>query len=209
MFQRITRLLLYTLLAFFLVLMIRIILPYLGLDTDVAFLRIKQQYLDNQVWLIAFFVHTFTAVITLLAGFTQFSKSLRMRLPHLHRAAGKLYVWCVLALAAPSGLIIALYANGRLPSRIGFVLLALLWFLMTYKALIYAKQRNFPKHRNFMIRSYALTLSAITLRLWKFGLANTIAPEPLLLYQMVTWLGFIPNMLIAEWVIRYLDKRNK
>ncbi len=188
-------------LAIFVFLMLRISLTYSTLNTDIGFLRIKQQYLENTFWLTSFFIHSLTSIFCLLAGFTQFSKLLLKNRPHIHRGFGKLYVYFVLLLSAPTGLVLGVYANGRLPSRIGFVLLALLWFGFTLKALLQIKNKKISSHRRFMIRSYALALSAITLRLWKFGLANTIAPNPLELYQMVTWLGFVPNMIIAEIII--------
>ncbi len=184
--------------------MMQIILRYISFDMDVGFLRIKQPFVSNRFWLINFYIHSFTAVICLLAGFTQFSSRLRKTNLSLHTSFGKMYVYVVLILAAPSGLVLGIYANGHLPRKIGFSLLAVLWFWFTLVAVLHAKQGRIVKHQKFMIRSYALTLSAITLRLWKFGLANTIAPNPLELYQIVTWLGFIPNLLIAEWIISKL-----
>ena len=186
--------------------MSRIVLRYFGLDTDVGFLRIKQQYIANRVWLIAFYIHSFSAIITLFAGFTQFSNDLRRKHVELHKNIGKLYVYVVLLLASPTGLILGIYANGHVPSKIGFSLLSILWFWFTLRAVQHIKNDRVNKHQSFMIRSYALALSAITLRIWKYGLANTIAPDPLVLYQIVTWLGFILNLLIAEWIIIKLQK---
>lgn len=192
---------LYILLAFLMLLMLKIVLTYVNLDTDVGFLRIKQQYVDNQFWLTSFFIHAFTSIFCLFAGFTQFSERSRIRKPELHKTLGKLYIISVLFLSAPSGFVLGLFANGHLPSRIGFCLLAVLWFGFTTKAWLEIRKRNITAHQKFMIRSYALALSAITLRLWKLGLAKTFEPNPLDLYQLVTWLGFIPNMLIAELII--------
>lgn len=58
-----------------------------------------------------------------------------------------------------------------------------------------------------MIRSYALALSAITLRLWKWMYANWVDPEmellhPMDLYRIVAWAGWIPNLLLAEALIK-------
>jgi hypothetical protein len=53
-----------------------------------------------------------------------------------------------------------------------------------------------------MIRSFALTLSAVTLRLWKLGITNTIDIKPMDAYRIVAWLGWVPNLLIAEMYIR-------
>jgi hypothetical protein len=69
-----------------------------------------------------------------------------------------------------------------------------------------AKQKDFSAHRNYMIRSYALTLSAITLRAWKYGIANTIALPPMDTYRIVAWMGWVINLAIAEIII---NKRRK
>jgi hypothetical protein len=61
-----------------------------------------------------------------------------------------------------------------------------------------------------MIRSYALTLSAITLRSWKVVLAYYLELPPKDLYLIVAWLGFVPNMIVAEIIIsRQRAKRKK
>ena len=49
-----------------------------------------------------------------------------------------------------------------------------------------------------MLRSYALTLSAITLRLWKLGMAHYFGFPPMDIYRAAAWLGFLPNYLLVE-----------
>jgi hypothetical protein len=51
-----------------------------------------------------------------------------------------------------------------------------------------------------MIRSYSLTFAAVTLRVWlpiglMAGLSSTDA------YQAVAWVCWVPNLVVAEWVI--------
>jgi hypothetical protein len=53
-----------------------------------------------------------------------------------------------------------------------------------------------------MIRSYALTLSAVTLRAWKWSITNTVELPPMDVYRAVAWLGWVPNIIIAELLIR-------
>jgi hypothetical protein len=53
-----------------------------------------------------------------------------------------------------------------------------------------------------MIRSYALTFSAITLRTWKLILSNIFSIDLAELYVIDAWLGFVPNLLLAEIIIR-------
>ena len=53
-----------------------------------------------------------------------------------------------------------------------------------------------------MIRSYALTLSALTLRAWKWSINNSVELPPMDVYRTVAWLGWVPNILFAEFIIR-------
>jgi uncharacterized membrane protein len=186
---------------FLCVLMLQIIGQYIPAGTDTAFLAIKQDYIQVPGYLWAFYIHVFTAVLALPAGFTQFSKTLLRKRPQLHRGIGKIYVVSIIALGAPSGFYIGLYANGGLSSRIAFCLLALLWLYCTAKAWQQAVNKNFRQHRAFMYRSFALTLSAITLRAWKYLLAAAFHPHPMDLYRLVAWLGWTLNLVIAEWII--------
>jgi len=185
--------------------MARITLAYIPYNTDVGFLRIKQHYIHIDHWRIAFFIHVYASIWVLLAGFTQFSKWIQRHNARLHRTMGYVYVTDVQLITGPAGLPMGLYANGGLSSRMAFVLLATLWIFFTAMALIKAKQKDFRAHRNYMIRSYALTLSALTLRAWKFAITNSFELPPMDVYRSVAWLGWVPNILFAEWLIR----RNK
>lgn len=72
----------------------------------------------------------------------------------------------------------------------------------TFKAYTAIRNREFILHGNFMIRSYALTLSALTLRAWKYIIVLLFHPQPMDVYMLVAWLGWVPNLFIAEWLIR-------
>jgi uncharacterized membrane protein len=196
------------LLAFFTWLMAGITIEYIPYNTDVGFLRIKQQYINIDHWRIAFFIHVYASLWVLFAGFTQFSKRLQRNNPSLHRTLGYMYVVDVLLITGPAGLIMGFYANGGPASRIAFVLLAILWMFFTAMALIKAKQKNFKAHRNYMIRSYALTLSALSLRAWKYGITNTISVPPMDVYRVVAWAGWVINLLVAEVIIYRLRQKS-
>ncbi|MBK8301372.1 MAG: DUF2306 domain-containing protein [Chitinophagaceae bacterium] len=181
--------------------MAKITVAYIPYNTDVGFLRIKQQYIDIDHWRTAFFIHVYASMWVLFAGFTQFSSWLLKNKPRLHRALGYIYLVDVLLITGPAGLIMGFYANGGLWSRVAFVLLAVLWMFFTAMALIRAKQKKFKAHRNYMIRSYALTLSALTLRAWKYAITNTMALPPMDVYRVVAWVGWVGNLAVAEWMI--------
>lgn len=192
--------------GFFCWLMLRITLQYLPIDTDVAFLRIKQEYIGMGHYRVAFFARVFSAILTLIAGFTQFSMPLRRQYPNLHRYSGWVYAVNVLFVAGPSGLVIGIYANGGWSSQLAFCLLAVLWMIFTGLAIWNIRQGDIPAHRRWMIRSFALTLSAITLRAWKFAIVAAFEPRPMEVYRLVAWLGWVLNLVVAECWIRIIKK---
>ena len=188
--------------------MLRIIIGYTSFRDDVQFLLFKQDYIHNPVWKAAFYIHVFSAIVSLLAGFTQFSDDFFRKHRKLHRYFGHIYVWNILVINVPAGMVLAVYANGLLPGRIAFVLLDSIWFIFTYKALMSAYRKDFVAHKNYMIRSYALTFSAITLRTWKTILSNSFDIDPIELYMIDAWMGFVPNLLVAEWIIRFKKQKS-
>lgn len=190
------------LLAFFSALMLQITLQYIPIRTDAAFLQIKQEYIDIIPWRIAFFIHVFTSMFVLIAGFTQFSNYILQRFKKLHRIIGKIYVIDILFITGPCSFIMALLANGGIPSRIAFTTLSVLWMFTTAKAWQTAKARQITQHKQWMMRSYALTLSAVTLRAWKWLLIALFHLRPLDTYMIVAWMGFVPNLAFVEWWIR-------
>lgn len=181
--------------------MLDIFLQYIPYNTDVAFLGIKQEEISLAHYKIAFFTHVYTSLLVLPAGFIQFSDRLRLQFRALHRRYGWIYTITILVFAEPSGLVMALYANGGIASQLAFSILAILWFYATLKAVLEARKGNYLIHRKFMIRSFALSLSAITLRMWKFILVALFHPHPMDVYQVVSWLGWVLNLIVAEFII--------
>jgi hypothetical protein len=59
-----------------------------------------------------------------------------------------------------------------------------------------------------MLRSFALTLSAITLRIWKVVLVALFQPKPMDVYRWVAWLGWVVNLILIEFIIyKYYQKK--
>jgi cyanate permease len=57
------------------------------------------------------------------------------------------------------------------------------------------------EHRRWMIRSYALTFGAVTLRLY---LAVAIATQMdfAVAYRAISFLAWVPNLALVEWWLR-------
>jgi uncharacterized membrane protein len=176
----------------------KIMLPYVTLRDDVAFLAIKQDYVGMAHYRAAFFTHVFTSIFVLPAGFTQFSTTLLRRAPRVHRAVGALYAAVTVLLAGPSGLVMGVYANGGVASQISFCLLSVLWIGSTIVGVRAAQKRRIAEHRRWMLRSFALACSAITLRAWKLALVLAFHPKPMDVYRVVAWLGWVGNLAVIE-----------
>lgn len=188
---------------FFFLLMLQITLRYLPFNSDVAFLQIKQTEVSTiPFYLQLFYLHVYSSILVLVAGFTQFNNFILKNYRNLHRSLGYLYVIVVLLFSAPSGFFIGLFANGGLTSKMAFVTLAVLWIIFTLKATLSAKRKDFKQHQNFMLRSFALAFSAVTLRLWKVIIVYLFQPAPMDVYQVIAWLGWVPNLILVEWLIK-------
>lgn len=184
-------------------LMLDLTLPYLSFKPDVDFLLTKQKIIHLRHWRYAFYTHILFSILTLASGLTQFSSYILTKHKKLHRAMGYVYVIDVLCLAGPSGLVMGFYANGDVLAKTSFVLLSALWICFTAVALYKAKQKQIDAHRHWMIRSYALTLSAITLRLLALVLPKFVHLEAHTEYALIAWLSWTLNLFVAECIIVY------
>ena len=196
------KIILYGFLIYFIYLLGLITIQYIPLRYDVAFLNIKHEEIKLTYYKLAFFSHVYTSIVIISLGLTQFSRTIRSRFSFIHKLSGKVYVLLILLIGCPSGLIMAYHANGGLIPQISFTILTILWFTFTLLAYTAIKKGEYQKHKNFMIRSYALTLSAISLRLFKYGIVSIFELPPMDTYKIVSVLGWIVNLGIAEIVIR-------
>lgn len=183
-------------------LLLHLIVQYATFDLHVGFLQVKQDYINIKVWRVAFYVHVFSSIFTLMAGFSQFSSEILRQYRRIHKIIGRIYVLDVLLVNFPSALVMAFYANGHLPSKVAFLILDCLWFWFTLKAVIEVRKGNISSHRNYMMRSYALTFSAVTLRTWRLLFASFSKLDAETIYMLDAWMGFVPNLLFAELLIR-------
>lgn len=110
-------------------------------------------------------VHAAGAATALLLGPWQFRPGLGVRWSFLHKCIGRLY-----ALGCASGGLAALVlATGLSTGPVagaGFAALALAWLTTTGRAVYEVLAGRIASHRRWMIRSFALTLSAVTLRIY-------------------------------------------
>lgn len=184
--------------AFFTFLMGNIVWPYTSGRLDVDFLLSKQHIIHLRHYRWSFYLHIFPALLVLAAGATQFSGLILKKKPALHRWVGRVYAFSILGICGPGALVMAFYANGDVFTKASFVTLSVFWWWFTWSAYRAIRAGDVRRHRTWMIRSYALTLSAISLRVMQFGLSSYSDISPEAAYEIVAWPSWVLNLLAAE-----------
>jgi uncharacterized membrane protein len=151
-------------------------------------------------WPFAAIMHFGGGALALAVGAMQFSARLRSRMAGLHRWLGRLYILSIAA-SGTSGFLLAVNSSAGPWARWAFALLALAWLATTLNGYRLIRQRQIAAHRAWMIRSYALTLAAVTLRCY-LPLAEFMEWPMAVAYPAIAWLCWVPNLLVAEWFIR-------
>ncbi len=151
--------------------------------------------------------HIAVSGIALIVGPFQFLKGLRRAAPGLHRWMGRVYVAACLTGGLAGG-VIAMYSSAGPAAGAGFLTLAVLWLITTGMALRAVLMRDFVSHERWMIRSFALTFAAVTLRIYLppvFIFGMDFVPA----YTIIAWMAWVPNLLIAElWMRARMPNRS-
>ncbi len=144
-------------------------------------------------------LHFLAGAVVIIAGALQFNSWIRKNHLSFHRWCGRVYVVGVL-IGGVAGLYLAFNSFGGVVTHFGFGMLAVGWLFSTTMAYTQIRARNIRGHQEWMIRSYAFTLGAVTLRLYLplFAMAGVPFEEG---YQAIAWLAWVPNILIAEWFL--------
>lgn len=176
--------------------------PYLTFDPSVSGDQFEEKFAAHPI---ALYVHIIGGIVGILLGPWQFMPDLRTRHITLHRGIGTCYlIGCVSSGIA--GLIMATRAFGGFPAGMGFGLLAVSWLSCNGFALQRVLTHRYAQHREWMIRSYALTLAAFTLRIsllvYSILLETGVISLPFIqMYTAIAWLCWVPNIIVAEWYI--------
>ncbi|MET0782158.1 MAG: DUF2306 domain-containing protein [Microbacterium sp.] len=158
----------------------------------------------------ALYVHIAGGAVALIVGPFQFWRGLRSRIPRVHRWLGRVYLGGV-ALGGAAGLVIAPFSQAGWVGLFGFGTLAVLWLATGWRAYRAIRRRDIASHQAWMIRNYALTYAAVTLRIWLplMIMAPLLTGAPFEFdeafanaYAAVPFLAWLPNLVVAEWLIR-------
>ena len=146
---------------------------------------------------LAVYAHIGGSLWALAIGPWQFTR-LRERAV-VHRWVGRSYLAGILV-GGFGALALAPFAQTGTVASVGFGLLGILWITCTIAAVVRVRAGDRAAHRRWMIRSFALTLAAVTLRLYLP--ASVAAGLPFeIAYPAIAWLCWVPNLIVAEVLV--------
>lgn len=176
-------------------------------DAGLVSFKLQKPNFEFKPWIYVLYIHIVTAIFALIIGpFQLFMKPTNDR-KRWHRLLGYGYVLSITV----SGIVsvyLSLFATGGWIAGLGFMSLDVLWVATTLIATRKIMAKDIQAHKAWMLRSYALTFAAVTLRIW-------LAPLNLLLgdfeagFRVVAWVCWIPNLLVIEAVISRMRLRHR
>lgn len=157
-------------------------------------------------WIYVLYAHIVTACLAVAIGPFQLFIKPKRRGVRLHRVLGYLYVASIYI----SGLVsiyLCIFATGGWKAGLGFFSLDILWMASTWIAIRQAVKKNITAHREWMLRSYALTLAAVSFRVWLMLATPLFGDQFLSAYQLSAWLCWVGNLVFMELFIVMTRKK--
>lgn len=175
-------------------------IPYFSFSQEFIFIQERNLLFHNKLYYASFYIHIAAGAVCIATSLFQFSSYILKKRRKVHVTAGRIYVFVVLVLGAPTGLYMSFFAKGSFYERALFLFMAMFWFFTTARGLSTALKKNFLSHKNWMIRSYAMAMTAVTFRIYHI-LFFLFDWDHLENYEISLWISVLGNMFIAEWVI--------
>ena len=186
--------------VFFSLLLVKNTLPYFSFSKNFIFIEERTLLFLKPVYRYSFYIHIFAGMFCIMAALTQFSTSILKKRKGIHVWMGKIYVLVVLVLGAPTGVYMSFFAKGSFWERMLFLFMAVYWFYSTVKGLQTIKVKNVLAHKNWMIRSYSMAMTAVSFRIYHI-LFYYFGMDHLHNYEISLWISVLGNMLAAEYFI--------
>ncbi|MGG1677731.1 DUF2306 domain-containing protein [Neobacillus sp. NRS-1170] len=187
--------------------MIPFVAPYFTLNPENSRITIKSPTIQYPVLV----GHIVFACLAILSGFLQFIKRIRLHKPKAHRYLGRIYTGSVF-ISGLLAFVLIFYAE-NFTKAVALLVLSMLWLYTCWKGFRAAVRKEINEHRRWMVRSFGVTLVAVSARL--------LVPVLLLSYYLLNgfslpegrekmveealnvniWVGLMLNFIIIEWRI--------
>ena len=202
------------------VLFVALRLPsYLTFDTSDSLVDLQSAFPETHYLMLS--IHILFGSIALITCSLQVWPWLRKAHPKVHRISGRLYVFAGVLPSGVLAVVVSIMAVVSPAGKIGNVILSVLWLATTALGLVAVRQRRIGDHRRWMIRSFALCWSIVVDRIWMVVIMMILLPfqdgyyggdiDPLIEDVAVAsiWIGWIANLMIAQWWLDRKPKRRK
>ncbi len=186
--------------SFFSLLLIWNTIPYFNFSKDFSFIQERAVLFLQPIYNWSFYIHIFAGMFCIGTALLQFSSYLLKKRKKIHVWSGRVYVMVVLLLGAPTGLYMSFFAKGGFAERGLFMFMAISWFFFTLKGFTTILNKHVLAHKIWMMRSYAMALTAVTFRVYYIILYLYDVPLTLN-YEMSLWMSVVGNLMVAEYLI--------
>jgi uncharacterized membrane protein len=154
----------------------------------------------------SFLIHFIAGTIMLLAAPIQFISTIRKKMPKVHRYLGRVYVISVV-ISALVAIYISIdkmiFAEGVITFATGLIGLAVASLVTTLTAYAMIRNRNYEQHREWMIRSYIVTLGFVTFRIFTDIFNGTLFQvDGLEIVNIMAWACWSIPLLITEMFLQ-------
>ena len=174
---------------------------------SVEFVRARQDLIELADKYVAHPVYAFMhlvpgALILLLAPF-QFSSRIRRRYVRFHRWSGRLLL-VLLFFSALSAFYLGVVSSQVVPfERPTIAIFTSLFVLAAVRGYLAIRRRDVARHREWMIRMFALSTGIATVRLVSIVLALSVQASTATIGIASMWIGWLFTLAVAETWIRY------
>lgn len=173
---------------------VRSALPYLQVSPDHY-----GSYFWPRRW--GLVLHIAGGITALAVGVVQLWLGLTDRVRLLHRTLGRLYV-AVILVGSLAGFYLALTIPGNAPYAAGLFTLCVAWVVTTAMAVLAIQRRNVIQHREWMMRSYAVTFAFVIFRFGVDTLASQGVP-PGDAQVIMAWACWAVPLLLLEPLLQF------
>lgn len=168
---------------------VRSALPYFNVSPD----QYGPYFWPRRWWLV---IHVAGGVTALGVGIAQLWLGFSNRIGRWHRALGKLYVGVIVA-GSFGGFYLALTIPGNASYASGLFMLCVAWVVTTSMAVFAIRRGDVHQHRQWMMRSYAVTFAFVTFRFGVDSLvAQRVAPQDA--QAIMAWACWAVPLLLLE-----------
>jgi uncharacterized membrane protein len=168
---------------------------------------------QGDVVAMAFLVHVVAGGLALLLSPLQIAARVRARVPRLHRVAGRVML-AAIAVAGSTSLVIVPFDTAGPVGTVGFGVTGIVWLFCAAAAFRAIRRRDVAAHRRWAVRTFALTYTAVTLRLLSLPLTAVLVLLGMdagaasdRAYDALALVSWAIDLAVAQWYLATRGRR--